>query len=573
LRLLWIALVGLSAEVGWLAVGVLSGPLSHSPAFTAGLLDAYPALEATWRGVQAGLGVAWPLRPAVPAGALLGQPALIEPAVALATALLFLALVYVASLLVLSREAGRLGGAVWWVVGFSVVYQLTLLGLPGLFSQDVFSYLAYGHLTAAYGLNPYVWPPSAIAKDPVIGWVAEVWRTYACPYGPLWVDAQSALALGLDRWPIVDQALAYRGLASLLHVVNVALVWRLLGRIGPSRPAERVTALAAFAWNPLLLFELVGNAHNDGLMVSLSLLGVLLLADGGPRVALARRSRWAGLAASVCFTLGALVKYASGIGVIWLALAWAAGARGSLARVGRAAQVLAVSGLVALVVSVVWLELPDSLDPLLNETAGVGYVNALPDQLALGLAGLVGPLEQTAGPARAVERIGSLALLAAYLAWEARRLVRRPDATHVLAATVRSLLVYMLVVSTSVQPWYFALPVALAVLLGLRSALARLTLAYALLALPSLYLSYYLRDLVPGLVWLVYGVGPLLVLLPRLTAVVRRYHRQGDATPTRRLLVRSDVPVGVDHLALDARSDAGPRRSSGLARHESGGAQ
>jgi len=564
--------VGLSAEVGWLAVGVLSGPLSHSPAFTAGLLDAYPALEATWRGVQVGLGVAWPLRPAVAAGALLGQPALIEPAVALATALLFLALVYVAGLLVLSRDAGRLGGAVWWVVGFSVVYQLTLLGLPGLFSQDVFSYLAYGHLTAAYGLNPYVWPPSAIAKDPVIGWVAEVWRTYACPYGPLWVDVQSALALGLDRWPIVDQALAYRGLASLLQLLNMALVWRVLGRLGPSRPAERVAALAAFAWNPLLLFELVGNAHNDGLMLSLSLLGVLLLVEGaGPRVALGQRSRWAGLAASVCFTLGALVKYASGIGVIWLALASAAYAHGWWARVGRAAQVAAVSGLVALVVSVVWLELPDSLDPLLNETAGVGYVNALPDQLALGVAGLIGPLEQTAGPARVVERIGSLALFAAYLAWEARRLARRPDATHVVAATVRSLLVYLLVVSTSVQPWYFALPIALSVLLGLRSTVARLTLAYALLALPSLYLSYYLRDLVPGLVWLVYGVGPLLVLLPRLAAGVRRYHRQDDAT--RRLLVRSDVPVGVDHFALDARSDAGARRGSGLARHEPGGAQ
>ena len=77
-------------------------------------------------------------------------------------------------------------------------------------------------------------------------------------------------------------------------------------------------------------------------------------------------------------------------------------------------------------------------------------------------------------------------------------------------ATARSSLVYVLLVSTSVQAWYFALPVSLAILLGLHSALARVTIGYALLALPTFYVSYYLRDLTPAGVWLIYGLVPLL---------------------------------------------------------------
>src|SRR5207244_10342317 len=73
---------------------------------------------------------------------------------------------------------------------------------------------------------------------------------------------------------------------------------------------ERTTALAALAWNPLVLFEVAGNAHNDVLMVSFSLLAVLLFV--GSRN---------GVMAGASFTLGALVKYLSGLGLVWVALA------------------------------------------------------------------------------------------------------------------------------------------------------------------------------------------------------------------------------------------------------------
>ena len=45
----------------------------------------------------------------------------------------------------------------------------------------------------------------------------------------------------------------------------------------PHRPRARLTAFVVFAWNPLMLFDAAGNAHNDALMVTLLLLGIVPL--------------------------------------------------------------------------------------------------------------------------------------------------------------------------------------------------------------------------------------------------------------------------------------------------------
>src|SRR5207248_6328536 len=100
---------------------------------------------------------------------------------------------------------------------------------------------------------------------------------------------------------IVDQALAYRGVANALLLANLGLAWRLLGRLTPLNRGQRVTALGALAWNPLLLLEVAANGHNDVLMVSFCLIGLLLF-----------RSSGRGVLSCIALTLGTLVKYLSG---------------------------------------------------------------------------------------------------------------------------------------------------------------------------------------------------------------------------------------------------------------------
>ena len=116
---------------------------------------------------------------------------------------------------------------------------------------------------------------------------------------------------------------------------------------------------------------------------------------------------------------------------------------------------------------------------------------------------------------RLYERALILAAFAVYLVWEAHHVWARPDRggaavpwPHVPGVRRAGL--------ASVQTWYFCLPVTVAVLLGLRQPVARLALAYSALALPALYLSYYLREQTPGSVFLVYAIAPLLVIVPEL---------------------------------------------------------
>jgi hypothetical protein len=505
--LLGLAVCAALMEIGWLALWSLSGALSHSPLFTSAFLDGHPAAKQVFGLTLAVARGVLPDLPEAPLSEPLASAAYTAPAAALATAMLVLGAAYSTALVLLARGAARLAAAAWVVIGGAVVFQVTLAFLPGLFSQDVFSYIAYGRLAAVYELNPYIWPPSVVARDAVVPWVAEAWRTYTSPYGPLWVDLQWAMARVTGDLSIADQALAYRAVANLLLLANLGLLWALLGRLSPLTRRQRTVALAALAWNPLVLFEVSANAHNDVLMVTLTLLALLLASRPS-----------AGLMASVAMSLGALVKYLSGLGLVWLALALVArretwpGKLLALAAIGLVGAILLVG------VGVPWLELPDSLGPLLNETAGVGYVNSLPDSLSLALAkSLSAPVDL----ARMLERLVVLVGFAAYLVWEARRVWIQASPAAVARALARSSLIYILAVSTSVQTWYFCLPVAVAAALGVRRRLTQVTLAYSLLALPVLYVNYYLRDSTPVWAYFVYGAAPLLLLVPGLAARAR----------------------------------------------------
>jgi hypothetical protein len=506
-RILWLALPAITLEAGWLALWPLSAALSHSPAFTT---EFVAAREPAARLLEIAHPLAQRFLPNLPATPMLvveplGSPALIQPALGLAWVLLWLAAAYVLGLIVLDRWLGQYPLAAACVVAAAIVYQVTLAFLPGLFSQDVFSYIAYGRLGSIYDLNPYIWPPSAIAKDAILPWVAEVWRAYPAPYGPVWLDVQSAMAWIFREASVADQALAYRALGNVLLLTNLGLAWLLLRRLTRLNRGQRTTALAALAWNPLVLFEVAASAHNDVLMVTFTLAALLLLARSSD-----------GVLAVASLSMATLVKFLSGLGLMWVAIA-------TLKVSGRPARVAVLAACsigVALLLVWPWLELPDSLEPLFAETAGVGYVNALPDTLVLAAWDHVADRDA----ARTLERLLIVVGFGSYLIWEARRVLTEASVAAVARACARSTLIYVLVVSTSVQAWYFVLPVTIAAVLGCSTSQTRITISYALLALPVLSVYYYLRELTPGWMYIVYGTAPLLWLVPAVRT--RMAHRR-----------------------------------------------
>lgn len=152
----------------------------------------------------------------------------------------------------------------------AAVFGTTLLFLPALFSNDVFSYIFTGRMLTIYHADPMNTAPAQFQQDPYLPWITQPGVPNI--YGPLWL-AITSLLVGVGNSPIAT-LLLFKGLALLSHLVNCLLIWAILGKIAPAR---RLPGTLLYAWNPLALVELAGNGHNDGLLICLLLLAIWLL--------------------------------------------------------------------------------------------------------------------------------------------------------------------------------------------------------------------------------------------------------------------------------------------------------
>lgn len=161
------------------------------------------------------------------------------------------------------------------ILGFALAFNLSLLlFFPPILSGDVFHYALQGRSYALYGLNPYAPSPEALTDDPF--WALAVWRESATQYGPVWIQL-STLCTTLGGDSVLLTVFLFKLLAGLANVLGAFVVIALTRRLTTS---NTVVPLVFYAWNPILLIESAGAAHNDAVMMTLALLSVLLLAQG-----------------------------------------------------------------------------------------------------------------------------------------------------------------------------------------------------------------------------------------------------------------------------------------------------
>jgi hypothetical protein len=144
------------------------------------------------------------------------------------------------------------------LVRLAVVLQLCAAPALPLTSSDVFCNLAYGRV-AVLGQNPYTVAPAQLPDgDPFRAVVYERWAGYPTPYGPTvaWFNAAAAAA------GTVGGALALFKMQML-----AAMLLALLLGAAICRTRSNPQAFALLGCNPLLAWELSGQAHNDALLV------------------------------------------------------------------------------------------------------------------------------------------------------------------------------------------------------------------------------------------------------------------------------------------------------------------
>jgi alpha-1,6-mannosyltransferase len=165
-------------------------------------------------------------------------------------------------------------GLAWPLLSvFGLVAACLYLTTPTL-SIDAYSYLSHGYLAATPGSNPYVDRSASVAGSPygaqllAQGWQAVHPQT---PYGPLWTLIER-LAYSLSGGNVYAGILLIK-LPVLLAFIGTALLIRAFLMRTNRQRALRGTLL--YVANPLILVELVGEGHNDGVMAFFLVLAIV----------------------------------------------------------------------------------------------------------------------------------------------------------------------------------------------------------------------------------------------------------------------------------------------------------
>lgn len=156
-----------------------------------------------------------------------------------------------------------------WVL--CVVTAGVLVFSYNTFSYDLFNYIFDAKIVTHYHANPYLHKALDYPHDPMLGFMHWTQRTY--PYGPLWLLITIPLSfVGLKIF--LPTFLLFKLLMAGSYVGSVYYIRKINTKINPK---NEVFNMVLFGLNPLVIIECLVSAHNDIVMLFLSLLSMYLL--------------------------------------------------------------------------------------------------------------------------------------------------------------------------------------------------------------------------------------------------------------------------------------------------------
>ncbi len=321
-------------------------------------------------------------------------------------------------------------------LAFGLMYPATAI--------DLFIYLVRSRLLTTHSVDPLAARPLDFrADDPLMGFASAEWADAVSPYGPLW-NLVAAPVTALTGDDLLLGLLGFKAVAATAALLGGWLIARTLAVGGDGLGEGPAAGALLYLWNPLVLWEGIGNGHNDVVMVVPLLLAAL---------AWARRRDWLVLPWLV---VAVLIKYAA---APLLPLAAVAVWRRAEGAATRRRLLRDSAGLSALAVAVALFPFYD-LGAIRGSLAEQGSIFLTsPAAVAVGL------LRAEIGEAAArrwVIAVGA-AIAAGGLAWSMLVVARRPG--RLPRAAFEVLFLLLLAATWNWRPWYLIWLVALAALL------------------------------------------------------------------------------------------------------------
>jgi len=331
------------------------------------------------------------------------------------------------------------------VFGVAAVLGAAMAWMYPVNAIDIFIYAARSRLFTHYGVNPNLVQPIVHWNDPYLHYASQEWAVHVSPYGPLWnLIAYPTTWIGGSNIGI-----ALAGFKVLAFVSYLACGGIIVWALRTLRPSDAATGALLFLWNPLVLWEGVGNGHND------IVLAVPLLLAG-----LAWIKRWDRVVIPL-LVVAALIKYVTVLLIPIAAIAvwrraptWAARARLVAWTVGLS--------LFAALVAFIPFSLSDSIRGVRTSINDQGTIFLTsPAAMAIGLLQSRYAYNDIVHWAKTAGEL----IVAAVMLWQAARVWDHPR--RVLRAMFEVLFVFLLVATWNFRPWYLIWPVAVAALLPL----------------------------------------------------------------------------------------------------------
>lgn len=413
------------------------------------------------------------------------------------------------------RLARRASGRAAWlaVLGGAALSGAILLFLYPFGAADPFDNIMHGRMLAVYGANPFQQVAADFRGDPFYRYVG--WRRFPSAYGPGW-ELMAAATARLAGDGIVVNVLAFKALGGLFLAGCLAIVAGLLRRDEAGVPdgagsGTRDPALAGvllLAWHPLVLYETLGQGHNDVAMLFWVLACTWCLARGRYTLAV------------LALVSGALFKF---VPLLLLPAAGLVALRALPDGRSRLRFAAVTACAVALLVVAAYAPFWQGAGTLgLDRRRGM-FTSSLP---AVAYALLKAPLgKQEAASAVSLAAAG---ITAAFALWQGVRASRQPTWQSFVQAAFAVLLFYLLCTCLWFQQWYAIWPLGLVPLLAdRRLAWLGAAFGFAVLAKPLVFEPLLLwPNPYPDRSWLEVRLGPAVLALPWLLALATLWLRR-----------------------------------------------